>query len=189
MQVLGGVGYCSEFPVEQYARDCKIVSIWEGTNYIQALDLVGRKLMMSGGAVFQDWLKNLLDFAKTNQTDADFAQDFDLLYKAGEILGDFAGRFMQYFQDGRFKLIPLSSVRFLECMSEAVLAQLLLEQGLVARTKLKTAAPDSAGGIFYRGKMETVRFFCRNILINVFSRYEALQQEDTSAVDIPEEAF
>ena len=189
IQVLGGVGYCREFPVEQYSRDVKSASIYEGTTYIQSLDLVGRKLMMSGGAVFQDWLKNLLDFAKTNQTDADFAQDFDLLYKAGEILEDFAGRFMQYFQDGRFKLIPLSSVRFLECMSEAVLAQLLLEQGLVARTKLKTAAPDSAGGIFYRGKMETVRFFCRNILINVFSRYEALQQEDTSAVDIPEEAF
>ena len=51
MQVLGGVGYCSEFPVEQYARDCKIVSIWEGTNYIQALDLVGRKLALEGGKV------------------------------------------------------------------------------------------------------------------------------------------
>ncbi|MCP4667081.1 MAG: acyl-CoA dehydrogenase, partial [Deltaproteobacteria bacterium] len=51
IQVLGGVGYCSEFPVEQYARDIKIVSIWEGTNYINSLDLVGRKLNMEGGKV------------------------------------------------------------------------------------------------------------------------------------------
>lgn len=189
IQILGGVGYCREFPVEQYSRDVKSASIYEGTTYIQSLDLIGRKLMTSGGAVFQGWLKNLMEFAKDNQGDADLGRDFDLLYKAGEILGEFAGRFMQYFQDGRLKLIPLSSVRFLECMSEAVLAQLMLEQGLVARKSLKTVDPASANGIFYQGKMETVRFFCCNILTNVFSRYAAFQQEDTSAVDIPEEAF
>ncbi|MFH0787646.1 MAG: acyl-CoA dehydrogenase [Pseudomonadota bacterium] len=189
IQVLGGVGYCREFPVEQYARDVKSASIYEGTTYIQALDLIGRKLMMSGGAVFQGWLGKLMDFAKTNQGDPDFAPDFDLLVKAGEILGDYAKRFMQYFQDGRLKLIPLSATRFLECMSEAVLGQLMLEQGLLARDKLKTVDPVSAGGTFYLGKIETVRFFCRNILINVFSRQAALQQEDTSAIDIPEGAF
>jgi len=48
---------------------------------------------------------------------------------------------------------------------------------------------ESADGIFYRGKMETVRFFCRNILPNVFARHAMLQQEDTSAMDIPEEAL
>lgn len=186
---MGGVGYCREFPVEQYSRDVKSASIYEGTTYIQSLDLIGRKLMMSGGAVFQGWLKNLMEFAKNNQGHGDFARDFDLLYKAGEILEQFAGRFMQYFQDGRLKLIPLSSVRFLDCMSEAVLAQLMLEQGLVACDKLKSTDPASSGGIFYRGKMETVRFFCRHILTNVFSRYAAFDQEDTSAVDIPEEAF
>ncbi|MBA4393170.1 MAG: acyl-CoA dehydrogenase, partial [Desulfobacca sp.] len=111
IQVLGGVGYCREFPVEQYARDIKSASIYEGTTYIQALDLIGRKLMMAGGAVFQGWLGTLMDFARTNQNDPDFAQDFDLLFKAGEILGDYAQRFMQYFQDGRSKLIPLSATR------------------------------------------------------------------------------
>lgn len=189
IQVLGGVGYCREFPVEQYSRDVKSASIYEGTTYIQSLDLIGRKLMMAGGAVFQGWLENLMDFAQTNQEDPDFAQDFDLLNKAGAILRDYAERLMNYFQDGRLKLIPLSATRFQECMSEAVLAQLMLEQGLVARDKLKTGDPASANGIFYQGKMETVRFFCRNILTNVFSRHAAIRQEDMSAVDIPEEAF
>jgi 3-(methylthio)propanoyl-CoA dehydrogenase len=189
IQILGGVGYCREFPVEQYARDVKSASIYEGTTYIQALDLIGRKLMMAGGAVFQSWLRKLTDFSRTNQNDPDFAPDFDLLLKAGEILGEYAQRFMQYFQDGRLQLIPLSATRFLECMSEAVLAQLMLEQGLVARDKLKTVDPGSPGGTFYRGKIETVRFFCRNILINVFSRQAALKLEDSSAVDMPEEAF
>ncbi len=189
IQVLGGVGYCREFPVEQYTRDVKSASIYEGTTYIQSLDLIGRKLMMAGGAVFQGWLGNLMDFAQTNQEDPDFAQDFDLLNKAGAILRDYAERLMNYFQDGRLKLIPLSATRFQECMSEAVLAQLMLEQGLVARNKLKTVDPASANGIFYQGKIETVRFFCRNILTNVFSRHAALRQEDMSAVDCPEGAF
>jgi hypothetical protein len=74
-------------------------------------------------------------------------------------------------------------------MSEAVMAQLMLEQGLTARDNLKSTDPNSSGGIFYRGKIETVHFFCRNILINIFSRQAALQQEDMSAVNIPEEAF
>jgi hypothetical protein len=175
--------------VEQYARDIKSASIYEGTTYIQSLDLIGRKLMMEGGVVFQGWLGKLLAFAQSNLNDPDFARDFDLLKKAGGVLGDYAKGFMRYFQDGRLNLIPLAATRFLECMSEAVLAQGMLEQGLVAREKLKTADPASAAGIFYRGKIETVRFFCRNILTNVFSRHISFEQEDTSALDIPEEAF
>jgi len=189
IQILGGVGYCREFPVEQYARDIKSASIYEGTTYIQALDLIGRKLMMGGGAVFQNWLSKLMHFAETNLADPDFTQDFDLLKKAGGVLADYTGRLMNYFQGGRLQLIPLSATRFLECMSEAVMAQLMLEQGLTARDNLKSTDPNSSGGIFYRGKIETVHFFCRNILINIFSRQAALQQEDMSAVNIPEEAF
>jgi hypothetical protein len=83
----------------------------------------------------------------------------------------------------------LTSKRFLECFAETLMAQLILEQGLIAREKLRDVKPDSADGIFYRGKRETAKFFCRNILPNVFSRHMALQQEDTSALDIPEEAF
>jgi alkylation response protein AidB-like acyl-CoA dehydrogenase len=189
IQVLGGVGYCREFPAEQYARDVKSASIYEGTSYIQSLDLIGRKLMMSGGTVFQGWLGKLLAFAQAHQDDPDFAPDFTLLSKAGGVLGDYAQRFIQYFQEGRLNLIPLTATRFLECMSEAVLGQLMLEQGLLARDKLKTSDPSSSGGIFYQGKIETVRFFCRNILTNVFSRHISFQQEDTSALDIREEAL
>ena len=105
------------------------------------------------------------------------------------MLGDYAGRFLSVLSGGRLGLIPLSATRFLECMAEAVMAREMLEQGLVAREKLNQMDPQSAQGIFYRGKIETVRFFCRQILTNVFSRQVALQQEDTSALDIPEEAF
>ncbi len=189
IQVLGGVGFCSEFPVEQYARDAKIVSIWEGTSYIQALDLVGRKLGMDGGRVFQDWIQGVIAFTAENREDRDFAADFKLLFKAVQATGDFALRYMQYFQDRRLPLIALSANYFLDCFAETLMGQLMLEQGLIARKKLKDTAPGAADYFFYRGKVETAKFFCRHILPQVFARHATLQQEDTSAVDIPEEAF
>jgi alkylation response protein AidB-like acyl-CoA dehydrogenase len=189
IQVLGGVGYCQEFPAEQYARDAKIVSIWEGTSYIQALDLIGRKLGMEGGQVFQNWIQGVLAFTGHYKEDPDFAADIKLLFKAAQATGDFALRYMQYFQGGKSPLIALSATRFLECFSEVLMAHLLLEQGLLAREKLKEVEAGSADGIFYRGKIATVKYFCRNILPNVFARHTSLQQEDMSAMEIPEEAF
>jgi alkylation response protein AidB-like acyl-CoA dehydrogenase len=189
IQVLGGSGYCSDFPVEQNARDIKILSIWEGTNYIQALDLVGRKLPMAGGKIFQGLLGEIIGFVKANAADADFAGDFALLEKAVGVVGDFAKRFTQYFATGRISLVPLYATRFLDCFAETVLARLMLEQGLIARAKLAGVEPVSADGVFYRGKIASAKFFCRNVLPNVFSRHVAIQQEDLSAMEIPEEAF
>jgi 3-(methylthio)propanoyl-CoA dehydrogenase len=190
MQVLGGVGYCGEFPVEQNTRDCKILSIWEGINYIQSLDLVGRKLGMKGGQVFQDWIKEVAEFAQTNQNDPNFAVDFETLKKACDIVQDYAGTFFTLFTGGgNVRLVPLHATRFLDCFAETLLGQIMLEQGLVAREKLKNAAPDSADAVFYQGKVETVKFFCRNILTNVYSRHASFKLQDTSAVDIPEGAF
>jgi hypothetical protein len=189
IQILAGVGFCNEFPVEQYARDIKIVSIWEGTSYIQSLDLVGRKLRMEGGKVFQDWIQDTMSFTGEHKDDEEFGPDFKLLFKAAQAVGDFAMRYMQYVKERRLALIPLSSNNFLDCCAEIAMAQLMLEQGLIAREKLAGVEANSADGIFYRGKVETAKYFCRNILPNVFSRHTALVQEDTSALDIPEEAF
>jgi hypothetical protein len=189
IQILAGAGFCSEFPAEQYARDLKIVSIWEGTSYIQALDLVGRKINMEGGKVFQGWIEGVMKFTGDHREDSDFGPDFKLLFKAAQATADFTMRYLDYFKQGKLQMIPLSCTRFLECFSEVLMAQFMLEQGLLAREKLGTVDASSSDGIFYRGKMETARYFCRNILTNVFARHMSLQQEDTSALDIPEEAF
>jgi alkylation response protein AidB-like acyl-CoA dehydrogenase len=186
IQVLGGAGYCSEYPVEQYARDIKIVSIWEGTSYIQALDLVGRKLSMEGGKVFQDWIQRVMAFTAEHREDPDLGSDFKLLFKAAQATGDFTLRYMQYFQEGKAPIIALTATRFLECFSEVLMGQLLLEQALLCRERLGEVDSGSSDDLFYRGKMETAKYFCRNIMTHVFARHMSFQQEDTSAVDIPE---
>ena len=189
IQVLGGVGYCSEFPVEQYARDIKILSIWEGTNYINSLDLVGRKLGLEDGQVFQDWFQEVSKFIEEHRKDDDFALDFNILDRAIKITGEYPMRFLDYFQGGKTPLVAVHATRFNECFSEVLMGQLMLEQALIAREKLNEVDANSSDGIFYRGKVETVKYFCRNILPNVFARHIAFKEEDTSALDIPEEAF
>jgi 3-(methylthio)propanoyl-CoA dehydrogenase len=91
--------------------------------------------------------------------------------------------------NGHLRLIPLTSTRFLDSFAETVLAQCMLEQGLIAKGKMEGAEADSADTYFYKGKIETVRYFCRNVLTNVFGRMESLRLRDTSALDIPERAF
>jgi len=189
VQVLGGVGFCSEFPVEQYLRDSKINSIWEGTSYIQALDLVGRKMSMDGGQVFRNWLQGVMDFTSTYETDNEFGTDIHLLLEAAKALGEMATAYPHHLQEGKARLVPLTATRFLECFAEVELGHLMLEQGLIARDKLQGISPESPDGIFYRGKMASAHYFIRNILVNGFSRHMAFRQEDTSALDIPEEAL
>jgi len=128
-------------------------------------------------------------FTKKHQDDSDFGPDFKLLFQAAQATGDIVSRYMKYFKEGKPRLVALTATRFLECFAEVLMGQLILEQGLLAREKIKQVDGSSSDGIFYRGKVETAKYFCRNILPNVFARYTALQQEDTSAVDIPEEAF
>jgi hypothetical protein len=190
MQVLGGVGYCGEFPVEQYARDCKVLSIWEGTNYIQALDLIGRKVPAKGGKIFKKWIDGVLGFIAENKDDADFKTDFAILAEATGLLGKEAQTYPSYYTQGeKVRLIPLFATRFLDNFSEVFMGQLILEQALIARAKLKDVAPDSADGYFYRGKIESARYFLRNTVVNVLSRHKTFELEDTSAIDIPEESF
>ena len=69
MQVCGGIGYTTEWPIEQYMRDLRIAMIYEGTNHIQALDLVGRKLMMHGGRYLMSFQEvTVMTAAAQNQT-------------------------------------------------------------------------------------------------------------------------
>jgi alkylation response protein AidB-like acyl-CoA dehydrogenase len=82
IQTLGGVGYCKDFPAEQYCRDAKIFSIYEGTNHIQAMDLVGRKLGMAGGAHLQAFIGDVSSFIAKYRDDAQLGPSIQVLDEA-----------------------------------------------------------------------------------------------------------
>ena len=188
IQIHGGYGYCGEYPVEQYARDFKILSIWEGTNYIQSIDLAGRKLNMAKGQVFAGWVQDILSFVEENKGNEAFGVDLGLLKEAATIVKEIAEYYRSLSADKR-DLIPLSSTRFLECCSETAIAHLLLEQAMVAQEKMQILGKDHSDSAFYQGKVLTAQYYVRNIMINVFSREKAIRLADRSALEIPEEGL
>jgi alkylation response protein AidB-like acyl-CoA dehydrogenase len=189
IQILGGYGFTKEYPVEQYTRDCKIFSIWDGTNFIQSADLVGRKLNMDGGAVFRGWIEEVAAFAAAHRDHPTFGREILILEEALQTVGGLALDYAKYLGEGKTDLVPLTSTRFLDCAAETAIAHLLLEQGMIALKKLEDGACSEADRAFYRGKVETVRFYCRNFLPQVFGRARIIRMEDLTAVEIPEDCL
>lgn len=189
LQVLGGVGYTKDFPIEQYLRDAKIFSIYEGTNHIQAMDLVARKLGQDGGAHFRGFLDDIGQFVSKNAQHPELGAAVAQLSNATEAFSSTAMRLLGWSGEGRISMIPLASNRVLEMMSEVAVGWMLLEAGAIACEKLKSvpaAHPDHA---FYQGKKAAAIYFAKNVLPEVEAKARILALEDESALDIPDAGF
>ena len=185
IQVLGGYGFTEEYPVARQARDVKIYSIWEGTNFIQSMDLVGRKWNLDKGALFREFMMQIAVFAQGNLEHPVFGFEFKALGKALLAYQDLIGTVTGYFKES-IRLVPLYSTRILRITAEVYCAYLLMQQALVAQEKLNQRAGDE---VFYRGKIQTVKFYVHNILPDVAATVKVIKAADTSALDMPEEAF
>ncbi len=189
IQVYGGAGYLKDWPVEQYARDSKIFSIYEGTNHIQAMDLVGRKLMQRGGANVQAFGKDVATFVAANKDHATLKDGIAVLGQAMESMTATGGKFMQWFGGGKMEMVPTVANRFLEMMSETVVGWLLLEQAVIAEAASAKLAADHPDKAFYDGKRYAALHFAYNVLPGVAAKAQLIAREDRTALDIPEAAF
>jgi hypothetical protein len=189
IQVHGGAGYLQDHPVEQYCRDAKIFSIYEGTNHIQALDLVGRKLGQKGGANLQAFFKDVSGFVARNRDHAELGAAVVTLAGAVEALQATAMRFLGYSTSGKFDLVALSANRFLEMMAETTVAWLLLEGALIAGKAAADLGDDHPDKAFYQGRVHSALYYARNVLPGVAHKATLVAAEDRSALDLPESAF
>ena len=189
IQVYGGAGYCQDYPVEQYTRDSKIFSIYEGTNHIQAMDLVGRKMAQAGGAHFQQFMSDVGNFIEANREHPQLGAEVKQLAAAQEGLMSSAMALLGWSQDAqKVSLIPLSANRFLQMMSEVAVGWLLLDAAVIAGQK-QGATQDATEKAFYEGKRHSAQWYARNVLPGVEHAAKLMAIEDTSAIDIPDEAF
>ena len=189
IQTFGGAGYIKDYGVEQYCRDAKIFSIYEGTNHIQAMDLVGRKLPMHGGANLMALTSDVSKFVAANKDHIVFGKELVTLGKAQEAVMGGAMKVMGWFQGGRLPMVPLNANRMLEMMSEMVVGWLLLEQGVLAHEARAHAGQDHHDDAFYEGKMASAQYFARNVLPSVAHKLELLALEDESALGMSDAAF
>jgi alkylation response protein AidB-like acyl-CoA dehydrogenase len=189
IQVYGGAGYLKDWPVEQYCRDSKIFSIYEGTNHIQAMDLVGRKLMQRGGANVQAFGKDVGAFVAANKQHATLKDAVAVLAQAMEALTGTGGKFMQWFGGGRMEMVPAVANRFLEMMAETTVGWLLLDAAVIAEAAAAKLPADHPDRAFYDGKRFAAQYFAHNVLPNVVAKAQMIAREDRTALDMPIAAF
>ncbi|WP_394837331.1 acyl-CoA dehydrogenase [Pendulispora rubella] len=189
IQTYGGVGYTRDFPVEQYCRDSKIFSIYEGTNHIQAMDLVGRKLGQAGGANLQAYLGDIAKFVAKNKDHEVFGDEVKRVDAAQQALAASAMKLLTWFQSGQMELVPLNANRFLEMISELTVSQLLLEGAIIADEKIKSVSKEHPDYAFYEGKKHAALYFARTVLPGVELKAKLMLDEDRSALEISDAAF
>src|SRR5215471_5116409 len=189
IQVYGGAGYLKDHPVEQYCRDSKIFSIYEGTNHIQAMDLVGRKIGQAGGANFQAFVGDIGDFVAAHRSDPRYGPAVEALGAGQEAIIQSAMAFLTWSQSDKLYLIPLNANRFLRLMSQLAIGWLLLDAALIAEKALESLPAGHRDRPFYEGKRHSGLWFASNVLPEVEQGARLIAAEDSSPMDIPEAAF
>lgn len=187
VQTYGGYGYCREYPVEQMMRDQKINLIYEGTNGIQAMDLLGRKLGMKKGLYFM----NLLGLTQAAVAEAKgndkLKAEAAIVEGALNACAETAMAFGKMMRTTPF--VPLiGAADFLNCLSDALVGWLHIWMANAAVKGLANAASDRDKA-FYSGKIEGAKFFINRITGLVPAKLENLKKDEQSAMNISEEAF
>jgi len=190
LQVFGGSGFTQDYPIEQYIRDAKIDTLYEGTTAIQALDLFFRKIARDQGQTLMRFTERMMEYVKGGSDD--FATERHALGQALEQLqnhiGVLVGHAMQSMQKPtEIYKTGLHTNALLESLSEITIAWLLLEHGEVAHTALTDATGDDVG--FYEGKVASAKFFVNDALPKVAVRTAAAQAEDGWLMEMPDDAF
>lgn len=204
IQIHGGYGYCREYPVEQFMRDCKIASIYEGTNGIQALDLVGRKLGLKQGLLFKSIVTetgSLIKNAQKNFRLKDIVEPFDAARKQLIEVTRYFG-LKSITED--FKTPILYATPYLELFGDVAIGFMLLWQAVIADRRLQELYSDAKAdtpekraelvktnrsAAFYRGKIASAEFFANTVLSLAKGKARAIMSGERSALDLPEESF
>ena len=186
IQIHGGYGYTREYPVEQFYRDNRLNPIHEGTHGIQALDLLGRKAVMNGGAAMKLFAR------EAQQTIAEARSDATLAAYAGELdaaLGDVAATLQALgpVLATNPTLALANAVLFLEAFGHTVIAWIWLRQAMAAQRGLTNGI--TADADFYRGKLAACRWFYRWELPKTRQWHELLRSLDDTTLTMPPESF
>jgi hypothetical protein len=189
IQIFGGHGFLQDHPVEQYCRDSKIFQIYEGTNFIQSMDLVSRKLGQAGGANTQAFLTDIQSFITANKERPELEEGIGHLQAAHEAVAASVMQFIAWFKGGKLEHIPLAAEDFLNIMSDLAVGWLLLDQAAIALKKLPETSETHPDRAFYTGKKFAAQYFANNVLSTLPARTRRLSSIDTLPVDIPDEAF
>jgi alkylation response protein AidB-like acyl-CoA dehydrogenase len=201
IQVYGGYGYTKDYPVEQLCRDAKISSIYEGTNGIQAMDLLGRKLGMKKGQVFMEFLGEIGKTVSRAKETEGLEEMAARVEAAANRLGEVAMHIGRSAMSENVRTAFANAHPFMMAMGDVLLAWMHLWRAAVAAPKLKKAAGglDDAARLekaaknkdaaFYDGLLRTAQYFIYSVLPATHGRMEAILAENDAPARIHEKSF
>jgi acyl-CoA dehydrogenase len=181
IQTMGGHGFIRDYPLEQYARDVKVLSLWEGTNYMQAADLIRDKISMGRGSVLFRWfVEDITTFIDGQRAHSAFREELIMLSDATDALSKSIDLVGSWARSGRIDLVFGYATRTLEFVAEVAMAWMLLEAACIAHAKLSVGSLSNDEQAFYDGKVLSARYFVRNHLVEHSGRAAVMQAADDS---------
>ncbi len=184
IQCLGGYGFCKDYPLEQYLRDSKIMSLYEGTNGIQSMDLMGRKMRVKEGAPFREFRAEIEKFCSENRSHPVLGERVGMLARVAARLWDASMEMKK-----RMDSDPLQWASYtypaLQAYGETTMAWRLLDMARVACE----ATHRGKGNDFYRGKILQASWYVDLTLPHSLATIDCCLRQGREILDMPENAF
>jgi len=193
LQTYGGSGFLQDYPVEQYIRDAKIDTLYEGTTAIQGIDFFFRKIVRDQFKAIFHLAADITETVKGDEGSGQLSAERELLGKALEDVQGLVGVMGQWAMASQQDVkeiykVGLNSTRLLMATGDLVIGWLLLRQAEVA-TKALAAGPSERDRAFYVGKVETAKWFARNRLPLLAAERAVAEATTLDIMELPEEAF
>jgi len=194
LQVFGGSGFLQDYPLEQYIRDNKIDSLYEGTTAIQGQDFFFRKIVRDKGVglgALSSEIQGFLDsIAEEGRLKVEREAVSRGLTEVGTMVAAMIGKLTSAQDDIRnvYK-VGLNTTRLLMSCGDLAIGWLLLRQATVALAKLDSNSLSAADKSFYEGKLAVARFFATTVLPELVARRKVVESTDNAIMDVSEDVF
>jgi alkylation response protein AidB-like acyl-CoA dehydrogenase len=194
LQVFGGSGFLQDYPLEQYIRDNKIDSLYEGTTAIQGQDFFFRKIVRDKGVALGALSAEIQTFLDSIAEEGRLKVEKEAVGKAltevGQMVGAMVGQLTSAQEEIRnvYK-VGQNTTRLLMSCGDLVIGWLLLRQATVALNKLDGNGLSSADKAFYEGKLAVAKFFATTVLPELVARRKVVESTDNALMDVTEDAF
>jgi hypothetical protein len=192
LQTLGGSGFLQDYPIEQYVRDAKIDSLYEGTTAIQGLDLYFRKIVRNEGHALQSLIGQITEFAASESGNGRLKAERGALTRAAADVEAIVAAMHGFLassaeRPGDIYRAGLNTTRLLLALGDLVIGWLLTRQAEIALARLDDSDPADRG--FYEGKIGAARFFAATVLPRLAAEREIAEATTLDLMDLPAEAF
>ncbi|GAA0506967.1 acyl-CoA dehydrogenase [Saccharopolyspora subtropica] len=193
LQTLGGSGYLQDYPIEQYIRDAKIDSLYEGTTAIQAQDFFFRKIVRNNGAALGHVAAEIQATLEAEGADERLKEERALVGRALQDAQGMLGTMIEFLTSSQedaknIYKVGQHAVTLLMSMGDLLIGWLLLRQAEVALAALDRGA-SAKDQPFYQGKVAAARFFAKNVLPELTARRTIIEAADNSLMELDESVF